>query len=256
MRLNSLAICATIVLGVCQLSFGITKVQTSHYFQSKSAEFSLELPIEWQVIDDDILQAMLDPYALDDSAERGQVVRYGYGPPLSNINTNPPYFVLEIQHTRRIPERLMALQAKPDFLRKTIAGALTKSGILERNILETSYDTNKHIVRIECTKTGFIRGEQLRLRKWIFYTEEGAIVAYAICPNQDWQQWADTIESAFRSIQIAPKLLYQQHSTASVDLRDNGLVHAFFMILAAVVGAGLLWVMYDRTKNSVMADEI
>jgi hypothetical protein len=53
----------------------------------------------------------------------------------------------------------------------------------------------------------------------------------------------------------APRLQYHPRASER-DLRDSILTKGFFLVLFMVMGSGMLWIMYDRSKNFVCSDEI
>jgi len=50
--------------------------------------------------------------------------------------------------------------------------------------------------------------------------------------------------------------LQYQPRTSERDLRDSNLTKAFFFVLFMILGAGMVWIMYDRAKNFVRSDEV
>ena len=226
-----------------------------HRFPGKPAEFTIDLPAEWKDMDPQLLEALVDPYSQDDLPAQGRTARYGYSPGTSGGLTNPPYLMVEVRRTGRIPDRLMALQSNDDFLRRTISEHLTKAGILERNILEANYDSNRLMVRFGFTRIEPFARQELRIAQSVFFTEEGSINLMAVCPKQDWDAWSNKIDRAIATVQVAPNLRYRPHAPAKIP-SSGTLAIEFLTVIGMVLGAGIVYVIYLRKKDSVMSNEV
>jgi hypothetical protein len=226
-----------------------------HTYQGKAAEFVIAIPTNWAEMDPQVLEAMVDPYGADDSTSTGRSVRYGYGPPISENMTNPPYIMVEVSKTFRLPDRLEALQANEGFLRTNIGRGLRKSGVLERNLLECHYDTNRHMARFTFTRGGAFVREKLRVVKQVFFTEEGSIIVMAVCRDQEWNNWSGDIESAFGSCQVAERLRYRPRAFSASSSHGGGLQSAL-ITLAVFVVIPIAYMIYNRKAGEVMSDEI
>jgi hypothetical protein len=172
------------LLFLAQISFaGETN---THKFEAKGGDFSILVPTNWAEMDPQVVQALIDPYAEDKNADKFPLLRYGYGPPISDDIPDPPYIAVQVRRNGRLPDRLVVLQSKDGFLRTNIARMLRTSGVLERNITETSYDTNKHMVRFSFTKLGPLVRDRLRITNLTYFTEEGAINLTSVCSVPQW----------------------------------------------------------------------
>ncbi len=233
----------------------IAQTTNLHRIEGPAGQFTIDLPADWKPMNKNLLQALVDPYARDQAAESGRVIQFGYGPELSDTMTNPPYLMIELNRIRRLPERIMALHSDTNFFRRAIERNFNKAGVLNYNILETSYDNRQHIGRLSFTQLEPLTLSELRTVESVFYTQQGAVRVLAVCPNADWNAWSNTIESAIASLKIPERLVYKArpdleaatHSASSLRL-------LLFMGLPFVSLA--LWFVLNRHSGQVMSDEI
>ena len=226
-----------------------------HRFEGKGGEFSILVPTNWTEMDPEVVEALIDPYAEDQYARRFPIVRYGYGPVMSDEIPDPPYIAVQVRKSGRMPDRLVNLQSKEDFLRTNIVRMLKKSGVLERNLLETTYDTNKHMVRFSFTKVGPLVRDRLRLTNLTYFTEEGAINLTSVCSVTQWETWKASIEAAFASFQVADRLRYKPKENAVIADRGSGF-GTFLATIGIFIVAPIIWMIYRRNACDVMSDEI
>ena len=73
----------------------------------------------------------------------------------------------------RIPEHVLAVLGSEELRRKALFDRLKCEGVLERDLIETSYDTNRHRMGLIVSKTEY--GEKFRAMNSMNYTEEGVI---------------------------------------------------------------------------------
>ncbi len=233
---------------------GLGATNELHRLHGRWAEFTIDLPADWKETNSPAFAAMVDPYPETEEPSPGRQVRYGYCPGASETLTNPPCLLVEIYHRGRLPDRLMALQSKGDFLRLTISENLKKAGILERNILETDYDTNRFMVRFGYTKVQRFPRKEFRIAQSVFFTEKGFVNFMAVCPKQDWALWTNTFDRAIASVQIAHGLRYRLYAPPKPP--SGTMVKEFLTGIGMVLAAGIFYIIYQRRKNSVMSDEI
>jgi len=149
----------------------------------------------------------------------------------------------------------MSLQSNTNFFRRVLENSFKKNGILEYNILEASYDSQRHVVRLVFTQTDPITRSQLRNVESVLYTQDGAVRVAAVCPSAEWNVWTNTIESALASVKIPERLQYQARpglETAAAGASSLRLLLALgvpFISLAA-------WFILNRNAGQVMSDEI
>jgi len=244
---------ASTALLAARVSFG--DETNTHRFEGKGGEFSIVVPTNWAEMDTQVIEALVDPYAEDQYAARFPTARYGYGPPMSDTIPDPPYIAIQVRKSGRMADRLVALQSKEDFLRTNVVRMLRKSGVLERNVEDTSYDTNKHMVRFSFTKIGPLVRDRLRVTNLAFFTEEGAINVTSVCSTTQWETWKGTIESAFASFQVADRLQYKPRGIAAVAERGSGF-GTFLMTIGVFIVTPIVFMIYRRRAGDVMSDEI
>lgn len=257
-KIRSAIIALVAVLGLemaVSSAENVAQSTNTHRIEGPAGEFTIDLPADWKPIEADVLQTLIDPYARDHAAESGRVLQFGYGPELSETMTNPPYLVVELNRTRRLPERVMALQSNTNFFRRVLENSFKKNGVLEYKILEASYDSQRHVVRLVFTQTDPITRSELRNVESVLYTQDGAVRVAAVCPSADWNVWTNTIESALASVKIPERLHYQARpglEAAASNLSSFRLLLALAVPLVSMV----VWFILNRNAGQVMSDEI
>jgi hypothetical protein len=225
-------------------------------FEGPDGQFTIDLPVDWKPIKPNVLLALVDPYALDRAAESGRVLQYGFGPVMSDIMPNPPYLMIELNRVGRMPERIMALHSDKEYLQRTITTSLKHAGVEEIKILDTSFDKDRHIVRLSYTRIEPFAQSELRIVQSVFYTENGAVRAMAICPSAGWNTWSNTIETTLASVQIPERFHYKARPAALALASRKALslqLMLFFVVpLVSIIG----WLILHRNCGEIMSDEI
>jgi hypothetical protein len=224
-------------------------------FEGAAGQFTIDLPADWKPISPNVLLALTDPYARDLAAESGRVLQYGFGPAMSDLMPNPPYLMIEVNRVRRMPDRLMALHSDKDWFERTISANLKHRGVREIEILDTSFDKERHIVRFSYTQTEPYAQSELHIVQSVFYTETGAVRAMAVCPSAGWNTWSNTIETTLASVQIPERLHYKARpALAAVSRKAMSLqlMLVFLLPLVSVIG----WLILHRNCGEIMSDEI
>jgi hypothetical protein len=225
-------------------------------FEGPAGQFTIDLPVDWKPISPNVLLALIDPYARDLAAESGRVLQYGFGPIMSDIMPNPPYLMIEVNRVRRMPERMMALHSDKDWFERTIAANLKHAGVREIEILDTSFDKDRHIVRFSYTQIEPYAQSDLHIVQAVHYTENGAVRAMAVCPTAGWNTWSNTIETTLASVQIPARLHYKERpaalAAASRKAMSLQLMLLFVLPLVSVIG----WLILHRNCGEIMSDEI
>jgi hypothetical protein len=226
-----------------------------HRIEGPAGQFTIDLPPDWKPIDPTVLQALTDPYARDHVVESGKVLQFGYGPELSETMTNPPYLVVELNRTRRLPERVMALQSNTNFFRRVLENSFKKNGVLEYKILEANYDSQRHVVHLVFTQTDPITRSELRNVESVLYTQDGAVRVAAVCPSAEWNVWTNTIESALASVTIPERLHYQARPGLEIAAQSASSLR-LLLALAVPLVSMVVWFILNRHSGQVMSDEI
>jgi hypothetical protein len=232
-----------------------TPSTNTKHFEGPAGQFTIDLPADWKPISSKVLQALIDPYATDHVAESGRVIQYGFGPEISDTLTNPPYLMIELNRIGRLPERIMALQSDKDFFQKTIATSFKRAGVPQYKILEISYDDERHIARLTYTQIEPFTQSELRTVESVFYTQNGAVRAMAVCPNAEWNTWSNTIKTTLASVQIPERLRYKARpalAAASQKAMSLQLLLVFALPLVSIIG----WLILNRNCGEIMSDEI
>lgn len=224
-------------------------------FEGPAGQFTIDLPADWKPISPKVLLALIDPYARDHAADSGRVLQYGFGPEVSDTLTNPPYLMIELNRIGRLPERVMALQADKDFLQRALVTGFKRVGVSEYKILDTSYDNERHVARLSYTQIEPFTQSELRTVESVYYTENGAVRAMAVCPNADWTTWSNTIETTLASVKIPERLHYKSRPGLASASRSAASFEMFFIFGVPLVSL-ISWFVLKRRCGEIMTDEI
>ena len=189
------AVCLLLALPCCLAQTSGTRI-----FQGKQSEFTIAVPTNWAEMPAQEIEALLDPYAEDYSLGSATASHYGYGPPISDAITNPPYIAVDVRKFRRLPERVVALHGNDPILKTNVSRIMKNAGILETNILEISYDTNKYMVKVRAIRVAELTRERLCITRLTFFTQEGSIGVTAVCPEPELPAWTNSISNGFQFI--------------------------------------------------------
>jgi len=225
-------------------------------FEGPAGQFTIDLPVDWKPIRPNVLLALIDPYARDLAAESGRVLQYGFGPVMSDIMPNPPYLMIEVNRVRRMPERLMALHSDKDWFERTITADIKHTGVEEFKILETSFDKGRHIVRLSYTQIEPFAQSELHIVQSVFYTENGAVRAMAVCPSAGWNTWSNTIETTLASVQIPERLHYRARPAALAVASRKALALQLMVLFVVPLVSIIGWLILHRNCGEIMSDEI
>jgi hypothetical protein len=253
-RKTTLAASSAVFLLLALAHRSLAQTNGTRMFQGKASEFTIAVPTNWAEMPAEQIEALLDPYAEDYSPGSATAAHYGYGPPISDAIPNPPYIAVDVRKFRRLPERIVALHRNDSILKTNLTRIMKKSGILETNILEISYDTNKYMVRVRAVRVAEITHERLCITRLTFFTQEGSVGVTAVCPEPELPAWTNSIQMAFNSFQLADRLRYRPRAPVALS-RGIGL-QAFLIGLVASVVVPVACMIYNRRSGEVMSDEI
>src|SRR5262249_11907603 len=135
------------------------------------------------------------------------------------------------------------------------AANLKHAGAREIEILDTSFDKDRHTVRFSYTQIEPYAQSELHIVQSVFYTETGAVRVMAVCPSAGWNTWSNTIETTLASVQIPERLHYKARPALAVASRKAmslQLLLLFVLPLVSVIG----WLILHRNCGEIMSDEI
>jgi hypothetical protein len=224
-------------------------------FEGPAGQFTIDLPADWKPISSKVLLALIDPYASDHAAESGRIIQFGFGPEISDSQPNPPYLMIELNRISRLPERIMALHTDKEWFSRTIAASFKRAGVQDYKILDTSFDNERHIIHLSYTQIDPLTQSELRTVESIFYTQNGAVRAMAVCPNADWNTWSNAIETTLASVEISERFHYKARPALASASRSAASLELFFIFglpLVSLIG----WLILNRKCGEIMTDEI
>jgi hypothetical protein len=118
-----------------------------------------------------------------------------------------------------------------------------------------SYDKDRHIAHLNYTQIEPFAKSELHIAQSVFYTENGAVRAMAVCPNTDWNTWSNTIESTLASVQIPERIHYKARPSLASASRSAASLELFLIFglpLISLIG----WFILNRKCGEIMTDEI
>jgi hypothetical protein len=258
-KINIAIVVLLVVFGMDMAATAATKATpfgNTNRFEGPAGQFTIDLPADWKPIGSNVLLALIDPYARDLAAESGRVRQYGFGPAMSDLMPNPPYLMIEVNRVRRMPERMMALHSDRDWFERTIAANLKHAGAQEIEILDTSFDKERHIVRFSYTQIEPYAQSELHIVQSVFYTENGAVRAMVVCPSAGWNTWSNTIETTLASVQIPERLYYKERPALAVVSRQAMSLQMLFVVFVVPLVSIVGWLILHRNCGEIMSDEI
>jgi hypothetical protein len=246
---RTLAIGLVMLAGNCCLAEGIPSGQFVH-FTNRQDGFTLTLPSGWKEMPPELNGIFVDPDALPGH----QLKAYGYQLATAEGLLDTPFVTVHVVTGFRLPERLLATLTNEELRRKAVLKEIKHEGFLERDIHETSYDTNRHAMRVSLSQTE--RGVRMRALNGLFYTQQGVIAVSCVSEAGEFDTWADRFGQVLDSFAISPAVRYQARPGA--ETRNVALEGAKWRVQAltfAFVGS-LVWYAFQWRQNRIMSDEI
>jgi len=179
---------------------------------------------------------------------------YGYQLATSEGLLDTPFVTIHVLQGIRIPERLLATLTNEELRRKAVMDQLKRDGFLERDVLETSYDTNRHAMQVSLSKTE--HGVKMRALNNMIYTQRGVITVSCVAEAGEFDAWARMFGQVQSSFEIDPAIRYQARPGA--EMQNPAIEGAKFRLQAMGFAfvAMIVWFIFQRRQNQVMSDEI
>jgi len=219
-------------------------------FPNRQGGFTITLPSGWKEMPPELSGIFVDP----DAVPGHHVRAYGYQPVSSEGLLDTPFVTVHVLRGIRIPERVLAVLTSEDLRRKTLFDQLKREGILERDLIETSYDTNRHVMGMVVTKTE--HGNKIRAINSMNYTEEGVITVSCVARDSEFKSWLTTFKQVTSSFEIDSSIRYRARAGAE---RLNPTMEAAkwrMQIWAFVFIGSIVFYIFRWRQNRVMSDEI
>jgi hypothetical protein len=219
-------------------------------FTNRQDGFTLTLPSGWKEMPPELGGIFVDPNAVPGH----KLNAYGYQLASSERLLETPFVTVHVLQGIRIPERLLAMLTNEELRRKTVMDQLKREGFLERDVIETSYDTNRQVMQVSLSKTE--HGVKMRALNNLIYTQKGVITVSCVAEAAEFDLWAKMFGQVMSSFEISPSIRYQarpgaeKQSLALEGARWRVQTMAFFFV------GSIVWYFFQRRQNRVMSDEI
>jgi hypothetical protein len=219
-------------------------------FTNRQDGFTLTLPSGWEEMPSELNGVFFDP----DAIPGHKLNAYGYQLSTAEGLLDTPFVTVHVLTGLRIPERLLAALTNEELRRKAILDQLKREGFLERDVLETSYDTNLHAMRVSLIKTE--HGVKMRALNSMFYTQRGVITVSCVAEAGEFNLWSKMFSQVLDSFEISPAVRYQarpgaEHLHPSLEAAKWRAQVWLFAFVGSIV-----WFIFRWRQNRIMSDEI
>ena len=222
----------------------LNAVEASGRFENTNEQFAIALTADWKEVD-----PKTAPYAKEvlDQAGNGKSFAYQLG---SDTNFAALVFV-QIDNGWRIPEHELARLQIDSLRRRFVTDRLEVDGMLD-----SSYDTNRHMLRIS-SSTEIPATGRVRLLKAVYFTDDGTFAVSCIAPSEHYKLVGATFAAAVDSFHIDPSLAYRPRPVSdrqASSVARTGRVKIRFGFIFVI--ASLVLFVVHRLSNRVMSDEV
>lgn len=245
--MKQIALCG---LMVASMLFGssnaaeLAAAESAQRFENTNCQFAITLGADWKQVD-----AKAAPYAKEVVDVSGDTTLVAYR--LASETNFAALVFIQIDDKWRVPEGELA-RLQVDFLRRKFL-----TDILEvKGLLDSSYDTNKHLLRISSATE--LPGEgKVRVLEAIHFTEKGSYIVSCVAPIAHFQSVGSTFGKALDTFHIDPSLAYRPRPGSERPLASNGKVHRTRIHFGFIFGiASLALVVARWFGNRVSSDEV
>ena len=216
----------------------------THRFENTNHQFAIELNADWKEVD-----AKTAPYAKEVVDLSGDTTCLAYQL-ASETNFSAVVFI-QIDNKWRVPEGELA-RLQIDFLRRKF---LTET-LEVKGLLDSSYDTNKHLMRISSATE--IPGEgKVRLLEAIHFTDKGSFIVSCVAPIEHFQSVGSIFGKALDSFHIDPSLAYRERPASERPVASTGRIRRTRIHFGWIFGIASIALGAARWfGNRVSSDEV
>jgi len=218
--------------------------ETAQRFENTNHQFAITLNADWKEV-----EAKTAPYAKEvvDLSDDTTCLAYQLA---SETNFAALVFI-QIDNKWRVPEFELA-RLQVDFLRRKF---LTERLEVE-GLLDSSYDTNTHVLRIS-SATDMPGAGKVRLLEAVHFTDKGSFIVSCVAPGEHFRLVGTTFARALDTFHIDPSLAYRPRANAERPVAatgKTGRVRIRFGFIFAICSVALFVARWFG--NRVMSDEV
>jgi hypothetical protein len=223
---------------------------TERRFENSDGRFTITLTPEWKEMSTQEAEAFINPLGM----LTNNVKSAGYE--LRLPEDRMAFVFVNVTTNARVPDRFLALLQNDILRRKTILSPLPIEGIAEKDYLDSSFDTNRHLLRISISQRDEL-GERTRLLQGTWFTELGAVSVTCLTAAEAYPTLAKTFLRAVETLQLDSAVAYRPRPVVASAHSPQGTANRvrFMFGFVGLIGAAVL-TMARYFSNRVMSDEV
>lgn len=214
--------------------------------------FSLTIPAGWKELPAPQVAALLEPNEKN-TAHGDSACMYA---PAATESLRPPALVtVSAMRYRRISETYLRMLADEDLRRMAVFDHVRGEGVLERDIHETEYDTNRHLLQVTLQRADPILG-RVREIDHVYYTETGSITLSVAARAEEFDAWTNAFNQVLASFSVAPEIRYKPRPPGEELQVARTAIRSRFSLLGIGMLASIIMAIVKWRSGRVMSDEI
>jgi hypothetical protein len=244
--MNRIALCSLAVASMLLGSLNAADLAAtdSARIENTNHQFAITLSADWKEVD-----GKTAPYAKEVVDVSGDTTLVAYQ--LASETNFAALVFIQIDNKWRVPEGELA-RLQIDFLRRKFLTEMLEV----KGLLDSSYDTNKHLLRISSATE--IPGEgKVRALEAIHFTDKGSFIVSCVAPIEHFQSVASTFRKALDTFHIDPALAYRERPVSERPVASNGKTRRTRIHFGFIFGIASVALFVGRYfSNRVTTDEI
>lgn len=222
----------------------VSTAENAQRFENTNQQFAITLSSDWKEVD-----AKTAPYAKEVVDLLGDTTCLAYQ--LSSETNFAALVFVQNDNRWRVPDHELA-RLQSDFLRRKF---LTERLEVE-GLLDSSYDTNKHLLRIS-SATEIPGAGKVRILEAIHFTDKGSFIVSCVAPIEHFQSVGSTFGKALDTFHVDPSLAYRPRPGAEKHAAAIGKTARVRIHFGFIFGiASLALVVARWFGNRVSSDEV
>ena len=180
---------------------------------------------------------------------------YAYAPATTDSLRPPALATVSAMRYRRIPESYLRMLVDEDLRRMAVLDHVRGEGVLERDIGDTAYDTNRHVLHVNLLRTDPIQG-RIRETDHVYYTQNGSITLSVAARAEEFDTWTNAFDQVLASFAIAQEVRYKPRPPGEEIQVAQAAVKSRFSILGIGLLTSIFMAIVKWRSSRVMSDEI
>lgn len=245
---------ATAALMLHSVSAATNDMPIEAQSNSAPARFTLKIPAGWTNLLKEQIAALEGEPSGKPGPSRTSVGYTVVG--AQGLIPTPLIFVQDIGY-RRIPEQVLNMLANESLREMALRDHIRPDGFEAADILETDYDTNRHVLTVTLERHDPVLG-RMREIDHIHYAERGSITLTCAARPEDFSTWTNVFAETLASFRLAPELQYRvrpESALQPVEMAQSALKARLFFFGIATFGPIIGWFL-KRRFCEVRSDEI